>query len=861
MPIFEFKDIIQPGNPFQDVLKYLEILDKQANETITKMIALEKSIKAINRTGSGGEAKLIIENTEKLATETKKLTDIQKAELAMKLAIEKANAKLIVSQSKEALELEKVNAKIKEQNISNKEQLGIKQKEIGAYKELSVQLNKLRTDYKNLAAENKHNTDEGKKLLSQIGQLDAKLKHIDSSVGQYQRNVGNYTSVWQKFGHTLRDFFIGGGIIFAIQRVSQALFNFGKGSISEAEQAAKSFAKVEQAILSTGQAAGFTANELKKIDDNLELATNIDADQIMNDVTAQLLTFTKLQGEEFKRAQKAAIDLATVLGGGGELNLKSVSIQLGKAMQDPIKGITALRKSGVSFSESQQDVIKALVKTGKVAEAQRLILLELEKQYGGQAEAATKAGLGPLQRLGIQWDNFKEMVGNGLIPIINKIAEAIGPALDAMINFFKVSTAYIVDFINGWIELYNDSILFRSVIETISIAFSVAWQSIKLFFNLTADGFALLGRVIGYTFNPKNWGVGFSEGLNKIFKQNFETANNDVFNYGKGVAESFKEGAKSVIKGKATLLEFSTASTNKVKTITENQDIDKPQTDKQKKEAEKIRKEKEEYLLWKSKDDAARNKFLDEQDKLAITEEEKYYTDLAQSKMDADQAVWDFKLADYERQKELEEQKLEEEKERLEERKAIITEAATVIGEQLGNLAAEGKLTLKEFGKSILLMSLDLLKNKLILLQVEILGEALKAGPIRGIIKSAISISLLQAAFSIAKAKISSFAKGTEYLTGEKNGDTGGTLIEAHEGERIVPRHINAQLMGLKNKELPRIIQNGLNTERLEALLEENKKYSSMIAFYVSHGKNIHTDREGFLTVEKWDTGEVNRIK
>ena len=83
---------------------------------------------------------------------------------------------------------------------------------------------------------------------------------------------------------------------------------------------------------------------------NLQNKTLFGDEVILKDATAQLLTFTNITGENFGRTQEAALDLATRLDG----DLKSASIQLGKALNDPVANLSALSRSGIQFSEDQK---------------------------------------------------------------------------------------------------------------------------------------------------------------------------------------------------------------------------------------------------------------------------------------------------------------------------------------------------------------------------------------------------------------------------------------------------------------------------------------------------------------------------
>lgn len=199
-------------------------------------------------------------------------------------------------------------------------------------------------------------------------------------------------------------------------------FSFIKNSIKEAQDAQIAFKQVEQAVRQTGGAAGFTAKQLKSIADNLESATATDADTIMKDVSLQLLTFGKIQGDVFKRAQTAALDLSAVLGS----DLKSQTIQLGKALEDPIKGITALSRAGVTFTQEQKDNIALLIKQNDLFGAQTIILDEINSKYGGQAEALANAS-GGTKKLVIAMNNLLETVGTPIVSFLNSFVDSVMP--------------------------------------------------------------------------------------------------------------------------------------------------------------------------------------------------------------------------------------------------------------------------------------------------------------------------------------------------------------------------------------------------------------------------------------------------
>lgn len=187
------------------------------------------------------------------------------------------------------------------------------------------------------------------------------------------------------------------------------------------DKQAQAVAQVEQGIKSTGGAAGLSLNQLIKEASALQDKTIFGDEDILQNVTAQFLTFGNITGDVFLRAQKSALDLATRL----KIDTKGAAIQLGKALDNPIKGINALARSGVSFTDEQKEFAKKMVDTGRITEAQTMILGEIERQYGGSAEAARKAGKGGFKALGNTLADLGEVIGKRLIKSSGGLADKL----------------------------------------------------------------------------------------------------------------------------------------------------------------------------------------------------------------------------------------------------------------------------------------------------------------------------------------------------------------------------------------------------------------------------------------------------
>lgn len=197
---------------------------------------------------------------------------------------------------------------------------------------------------------------------------------------------------------------------------TQGLITVVSGAIREQQESIKVNRQTAAVLKSTGGAAGVTAKQIQTLSQRLSEQTAID-DEAIQSAQNLLLTFTAIGKDIFPQTTQAILDLSVATG----QNLNRSAIQVGKALQDPIRGITALRRVGVNFSTDQQEVIKRLVETGKVAEAQKLILKELAVEFGGSAAAQAT----PLDRLRVTYNNLLETLGGYLVPILNDAANAL----------------------------------------------------------------------------------------------------------------------------------------------------------------------------------------------------------------------------------------------------------------------------------------------------------------------------------------------------------------------------------------------------------------------------------------------------
>lgn len=211
-------------------------------------------------------------------------------------------------------------------------------------------------------------------------------------------------------------------------KLTAPLAALGGVSLHLADVQAKAEAKVQQALKVTNRAVGYNFRQLADYASKLQGKTIFGDETILDKSTARLLAFTNITGENFKRTQALALDLATAL----EMDLGAASLQLGKALSDPATKLSSLSRAGITFSKEQTKVIKKLAETGDIAKAKAMILNELERKFGGQAEAAARTGLGAVQQLKNAWGDFLEQIGAAIMPFATKVVGALSTVVQML---------------------------------------------------------------------------------------------------------------------------------------------------------------------------------------------------------------------------------------------------------------------------------------------------------------------------------------------------------------------------------------------------------------------------------------------
>lgn len=326
----------------------------------------------------------------------------------------------------------------------------------------------------------------------------SELKKLSREGGNAERSISGITKAVRVAGAALA----AAGIAQQFREIAR-----------EGERLERNMLRTQAIIRATGGTAGFTANQLRDQARQLALNTLESTEGIMQ-AQQVLMTFRSVSGDVFARAQEAAMDLATVTGG----NLTTAMNQLGRALEQPVEGLTALRRSGVSFTNAQKDLVASLVESGDLLGAQNIILNELATQYGGTAKAEAM-GLAGAQ------DTFAQALQEARIAAYEFLGT--GERLTGLYSGLANVLFRLRDFLQaGEIQLYMKYMLDQSVeyaratLNTMMGVYDSMLDGIGAIFNESGD---YIEDVLNRGFQNMDAGILFIINAIRDLPENFRT--------------------------------------------------------------------------------------------------------------------------------------------------------------------------------------------------------------------------------------------------------------------------------------------------------------------------------------------------
>lgn len=332
------------------------------------------------------------------------------------------------------------------------------------------------------------------------GMADAQAA-ADKAASEIEKDFSGLEKRIDGFGKTVGK--IGQGMSLAL---TAPMTLFAKQSVTDFAEASRAVADVEAALKSTGNTAGKTSAELQEWASSAQFKSLYQDEEILKSVTANMLTFKNITGDTFDQAQQAALDLSARLG----QDLKSSTIQLGKALNDPVAGLSALRRVGIQFTDEQEDMIKKMVKQNDLLGAQKMILSEIQSQFAGAAEAEANAGgLGPMNEFNKQMGEIRETLGGIMVEIGTPLLEMLNGWLEAF-RALSPETQKMVVMIGGIVAVAGPLL---AIIGPIISAFSALAPAIAA---LASPVGIVIAAIAGISLVLNELGVTFEEQWNAI---------------------------------------------------------------------------------------------------------------------------------------------------------------------------------------------------------------------------------------------------------------------------------------------------------------------------------------------------------
>lgn len=328
---------------------------------------------------------------------------------------------------------------------------------------------------------------------------------IKANTAQFEQGMNKATSavkstnkVVEGLNSKLKSLFKSVGAVFAVSQIKK----FSSESVNLWKYQEKQLNILNTTLKTTGADAWTSSKEIAAMASSLQDVTNYGDEAILS-MQNVLLGFRNIKGDNFKEATKAILDMSTVMG----MDLVQATQTVGKALDDPIKGLGSLARQGFQFSESEKKMLADMVEVGNIAEAQNIILKELNKTYGGTAEATAEVG----QQLKNVWGDVKEQIGVAFAGISDRFAIFMKDFLKNL-NFEK--------FYNVMGNTYE---MISSKINQLISKFKELKQNIKDF--VKSEDFkpflrlfdTIAGAIKKEISNINNFIEEFAEGLRKLF--------------------------------------------------------------------------------------------------------------------------------------------------------------------------------------------------------------------------------------------------------------------------------------------------------------------------------------------------------
>jgi len=348
-----------------------------------------------------------------------------------------------------------------------------------------------------------------------------------TSINKYGESTEKTTQKTEKLNKSLGSQIKSFALMAGSVMLAKKAFDFIGKSITLAVNQENAVAQLEATIKSTGGVAGLTSKELQNMATSLQGVTTF-GDEAIIGAQSLILTFKNIGKDIFPDLTEAILDTSIAM----KQDLRTSVIQIGKVMNDPIANLGALSRSGIQFSDSQKVMIRTMQESGNLMGAQKIILKELQSQFGGSARAASKTFGGAMQQASNIIGDAREQLANEFMPALISIANWITNNKDFITSGFK-AIGSAIGFMVGPLKAISLSTELSKANKEIKKSLAEQASEFENTFNKIYVGL----REAGVGFETLNSAISSMPGAERI---------NELTEKEKDLTEWIKKGATSL---------------------------------------------------------------------------------------------------------------------------------------------------------------------------------------------------------------------------------------------------------------------------------------------------------------------------
>jgi hypothetical protein len=342
-------------------------------------------------------------------------------------------------------------------------------------------------------------------ILSLKDQLSGKLSEANAHAKTLENTMGSVRGILGTLG-----------IAFGAYQ----LVGFIKESTAQFHELSQETAKVEANLSATGAIAGMSLKDIQGY--SKELSDHIHANRVqVMDMASQLLTFPAITKDVFQSSMGIVADIAKQTGH----ELSQTAIMYGKALTSPAEGLQKMQRYGVMFTDTEKQKITALQASGKLIEAQKLMIESIA--HAGYAGVAQKMfDDDPIARFNKMIYNARIAIGEYVESVYVKVLPILTKWIKDIENIFISIKPYIINVFEPIVNLFkritNDTSGWTDYLNIAKGIFSDIYPSIMNIAKKTAD---MVGDMIEFVKNSE------------MAKETFEFLGNIVSAMVEGISE------------------------------------------------------------------------------------------------------------------------------------------------------------------------------------------------------------------------------------------------------------------------------------------------------------------------------------